>query len=801
MERHFKRKKCYKLLCFLVIFALLFEVPMPLVASTLNDMRYAEISTEGGIDNESVFVEESDRFADSLKTEDDSSNDFVSNNTESLSILDATDELLSFEDILENDFLNTEVSEDGISNEGRYINSEREIITEIPELRDPDTKYFLNSDGTRTASIYNHDVHYLTDTGVYEDIDNSLISTKTKAGKDVITNEENSTDFYFAQNADEGNMVSVRTDGFDLKWRLDSSEHKKIKKSKAKIKLNPSAKELVSTSKDFDDVKDTVSKAEYQNILDDVDIEYVLLGTKIKENILINNADAISDFSFVLTSETLYAKKQGKEIIFCDKDGSTVYTMSEAIMYDDNGAESTDIKVKLKVISETEDLHQYQLMISPSKKWLQDENRAYPVVLDPTITTTQSATSIEDAHVNSDSPNTNKKTSSSLVLGTNSSGHSRAYIKFALPKEITKSDRIVSAELGLCPDVNNSYSLFYGSQISSAPTFYAFAPSESWNSGTITWNNQPAYDTFRTLDYHEVKIENKVASTKWATYDITSIVDDWYNGTVNNGIMIKGTESTAYSKRAYYCSSDHTDTPYKPMISISYANMIGLEDYWTYHAQEAGLAGMGYVNDFTGSLTTCFGDFTKECETLPITINHVYSSDYAGTTADSLNVGDGFRLNLQEQLKYLTINGTNLYRYIDGDGTQHYFQKNSEGKWVDDSGLDLTLTIGSTWVIRDKHDNTKTFDSSTGFLKEIKDNEGNKLTFTYSGTTLTSVQDDAGYIANFYTQNGKLSSIEVYEKDTSWSTFAYYNYTGNKLTSVTFPGKVLFLLIVLKKVF
>ena len=87
------------------------------------------------------------------------------------------------------------------------------------------------------------------------------------------------------------------------------------------------------------------------------------------------------------------------------------------------------------------------------------------------------------------------------------------------------------------------------------------------------------------------------------------------------------------------------------MLNITFLSMIGLEDYWTYHSQDAGLAGSGYINDFTGALTTVFNDVELDSERLPMTISHVYRSYNGGEKESTLNVGQGFKLSIQESVK------------------------------------------------------------------------------------------------------------------------------------------------------
>ncbi len=785
-----KKKKWCKFICYLIIAAFLLEIPMPAYAAM--DLGGTTVQSaaaeESAATEEPAVAEEPAVTEESAATEENFGDNPVSDSEKPI--------LPDLFGVDSENFLgiNTQEKADD-PQEALVTDSDREALVELTDQREANVKYFRNTDGSETASVYDHDVHYKDDAGKYQEIDNSLTEMETKAGKDILTNEANSADFYFAQDGSEGNLVSVWSDGYNLKWRLQSAAESEAEDTTVGT---DSFIDRVVSSDNPANVEDTIASAQYNDILKNMNLEYVLVGTELKENIILNSVKVPSQFSFVLTaSSSLFAKEAEGQVYFENADGETIFRMSEAMMYDANGVESTDIKVTLSTISETEDSHQYKLTITPSAGWLKDKTRVYPVVLDPTISTTQSSAAISDAHINSESPNTNYGTSSAMVVGTNSSGSSRAYMKFTLPTQIQKSDRIVAAELGLCPNTSNPYTIFNGGQISAAPTMYMFAPTKSWDASNLTWNNKPEYNSSETIDYSKIEIVNGAAKIDWYTWDITSMVEKWYDGTAPNyGVMIKDTESVQYSKRAYFHSSNLSGLPQAyPIINISYMNMIGLEDYWTYHTQSAGLAGTGFVNDFTGGLTASFEDYSWDSELLSLGVSHVYNSYYAGTTQSSLNVGDGFMLSLQERIWRVVINGTELYRYTDGDGTQHYFQY-IDGKWTDDSGLNLTMTMpgdGHLYVT-DKQDNVRKFNSITGYLEEIKDNDGNKITIEYSGSGyLSHAYDDAGHMVTFNRDsNNRLGYISIKDRDNPNVALKQISYTYDStghLTQVQFPGK------------
>ena len=101
----------------------------------------------------------------------------------------------------------------------------------------------------------------------------------------------------------------------------------------------------------------------------------------------------------------------------------------------------------------------------------------------------------------------------------------------------------------------------------------------------------------QVIDYEEL---DKYRFFHW---DVTKLVNKWYDGQ-NNGLMIKyNNENTSFAA-GFYSSDYPTPEEGYPFIYINYRNTSGLEDYWTYHEQNVGRAGTGYVNDYTCLLYT-----------------------------------------------------------------------------------------------------------------------------------------------------------------------------------------------------
>jgi len=91
-------------------------------------------------------------------------------------------------------------------NESFFVDSENEeeskILYEDVSKREQNIKHFLTEGGTFQAVIYPSSVHYELD-GKWEDIDNTLITTKNENGEEITRNNKNSFTVEFSNNIKE----------------------------------------------------------------------------------------------------------------------------------------------------------------------------------------------------------------------------------------------------------------------------------------------------------------------------------------------------------------------------------------------------------------------------------------------------------------------------------------------------------------------------------------------------------------------------------------------------------------------
>ena len=148
-------------------------------------------------------------------------------------------------------------------------------------------------------------------------------------------------------------------------------------------------------------------------------------------------------------------------------------------------AYSEDIVCELEEKEGVDDT--YILTVIPSENYLRDENRAYPVTIDPTVTWTGTS-QIRDVYVCGGSPATNYYSSGvkTISVGRSSKqGLYRTYIKFIDIRTKLAGKYVESATL----DLYESGGGVAGEYVR------AYRTKDSWEAASINWNNKPSYNT------------------------------------------------------------------------------------------------------------------------------------------------------------------------------------------------------------------------------------------------------------------------------------------------------------------
>lgn len=729
------------------------------------------------------------------------------------------------------------------------------IVGEVDSLREEDTKHFRMSDGTFMAVSYGMPVHYQDENGAWQDIDNSLT---VSADRSVLGTQNANVSTTFSANLGNGNVFSTSFGNTSVSMMiLDTTQANTIISTNQQIStstqpLTPIGQSTLTYDRtaiadttvvtpsvlqpegedsgywSFEEIipENLQSSVLYENVYPGVDLLYTAYSFNIKEQIIVKQPQNSYRYDFALELNGVEAVlNEDGSVSLIDAANKILYSIPAPYMQDSNGVVSYDVSYVLTPVSGG-----VILTVIADADWMNDEDRAYPVAIDPTLEVENGTSEdhIYTSYVASGTPDSSYR-GSTIYFGYttyNDVGEYRTFLHFNNLPSVPVGSIITNAKFGL---YMHTYSKVNCPQLAScvyevtedksgSQTYY------NWING-LTWSNMPIFNDDNMIDYAVLKASGL---NKYYHWDITELAKKWYlEGTANRTVMLKTVDgactSSSYAQPAFYGTASASNPP---VLIVQYRSGVGIEPYYTYNTLGAGHAGTAYIADNSGQLKVAKELVTYASTVNPFSLSLNYSSDYFqinNTAAHypmtnrgfTMNAGAGVTLNYAQSLSAVTISGTVYLKYTDGDGTDHYFAKDSDrdaNYYYDEDGLGLKLILNSngTYTMSDDQDNKWTF--SGGFLTNYTDNNGNQIivdissgkitrirqqnngqsaitvaTLAYdSSNYLTSVTDAAGNVVSFSYSGGKLTGINYKDSAaTSASPLATYGYSGYRLTSMT----------------
>lgn len=701
------------------------------------------------------------------------------------------------------------------------------VIAEILQKRDRFTKNFRTENHGGAAVIYGYPVHY-KEGEEWKEIDNRL--EKTENG---YQNHASRVKVHFAESSNANEMVTIEKTGRKLSWGFLAEKQKKqnirsqaaVQAQKREAVFQPEnlypteegmqnraavqkteEKSVEQENQEKMSVPGLVAAGHYAEIAENVDLEYKIIGEQVKENLILKSVKAAAleySFSLQFPGMMIVIREDGGIDLIDEETEEVFYYFAPPCMYDAAGNYSEQVHYELETDAEQ---HCSILNVVPDQKWLQDENRVYPVVIDPSAETSKTNKAIDDTFVREKSPDSAVVASyGSFTVGHNREyGKCRSFLKFTSLPAMEPGAVIYDAKIYV-------WQYRYSSD-SNQPFFItAHKVTGGWNPGSTTWNNQPAYQS-NVLDYCSVKqvqSGNTITVTPCG-FNVTKLVREWYNTGVNHGIVITAQNETPYQE-AVFISSDYPSnnsygitSEYFPQGIFYYRSTTGLEDYYSYHEQDAGRAGHGYVNDFNGNLVWVHEDASTSGGLLPIHIRHVYN---LSQRSKNNRMGKGWRMNFIQEME-ATGNANFPYVYTDGDGTRHYFYKDTAdgNKLKDEDGLGYELTQTSSsngdsyYIMKDKNGWEYAFGQDK-YMRSIKDSNGNLQKAQYGPSTAgnylaylidpTGARMDFGYGKNNNLGNLNANGRSIYFTYDSAGHLTRISYPDNKNTEFFYDGDIL----------
>ena len=633
-------------------------------------------------------------------------------------------------------------------------------IVELVDLRTNDSKTFRLTDGSYYLAQYSTDVHSLDGEGRWQDIDNTL----SVSGSEISTSDAK---IKFAKKTNGSEKLFALHDG---NRKLTLSIIGAAKGVPGQIKngedtLHENATELQKMTT----LSNISASVIYEDILPNTDIEYIINGSNIKENIIVKARQNSYTYSFELSLNNLTAvlAADGDIIILDPATNENVYTIPAPVMWDASGETSCDAAFSLVDNGNGK----YTLTVTADSEWMNAEERVFPITVDPAVFS-QSWQSSDDITV--DTTNSTEKCPGDTILSVNNNEASY-WVLYQLPV-IPSSAYIVGSYIYLKGFLNaetiNSDQEYPNGYVG------AYEVTSQWTAEKGNWDVSDGQLSQEYVDFQHVysylyredgreDYYTVISNSGIFYWNITSIVKKWYtNSDYNYGIALAPIDGTEFKGTATFYSDNATSNI--PRLIVQYMDMKGIEDYWTYSEQSAGNAGVGAVNNATGNLVFSIPTLTTTNALMPCTPSLVYNSSFAiEGNENSAFYGDetpaGFKWNIAETISKESIEGLygseDVYIWTDGDMTEHYFYEDLlNNGYKDEDGLLLTITTGenNTLVMTDINDNVKTFSNETGedvwSLMSVSDKHGNKLLFNPASTQdpaevtlITNNEDYASY--------------------------------------------------------
>ena len=639
-------------------------------------------------------------------------------------------------------------------------------VKENETLREANKKVFEMSDGTMQAVFFPEPVHfYDKKKKSFVEVDNSVEDEED--GKHI-RNKKNKFVARFNKETSSDELFVIENEGYAIK--ISTAEHPKRKTKKKQPKVHKSESE-------------SVDRIAFNDVESSTNFEYTVHSDRVKEDIVIKSKKASYKYGFVIEhiGLSLGVSENANELTFSNGK-KEIFSIPAPFMYDANDVLSTDVMYEIEAVEEGKS----KLTVIADEAWINDENRAFPVVIDPQIVISGTTNTSTFSLVGT----TMVSSASHLIGNTSVNGAiNRMFMKLNVPS-IAGNPRIQKVELTL----NQNYGYIPSSEVHRLGVYEVVDDVSAGECQCPSFDDVP-------IDYARAK--NGSASY---TFDITKALDDYYNGVIASPtVMVKMIDETVDSTHyvRMYGSSNSTKGP---IITVTYDNSYAVPSS-SIHTHEIGKFGTASVDLITGALNIESEDFVWQGIRKPVSIRHYYNNalrnhKYTENPSMRLNVADfsgmslgcGWRLNYMQSMVAGTfmMNGESItgYIYTDETGNELFFKAKDETNSVyveiDGNGYEYSvserkLNIGNEYYLFD----------TAGRLVCITDGKvpETKIDITYdTAGKITKITDGVGREFVFgYTTNSTygnyLTSITAPD-----GTVVKYGYTSGKLTSVTYPN-------------
>ena len=444
----------------------------------------------------------------------------------------------------------------------RFVDEEGNLVDYDPSLVAIEEQESINGnslEGYSYTNVQGDKKHYMPEE----------ISEKTPV---LLEKEDYSISFYpvskMGSSRDEVTEAVMQTEGEETEQEADTKETEEETEQEADTKeaeeeTNVGISDFSEVVLEEQEVTDLYGQEESKPVTavyekQDIKLEYESSDIGIKENIVLDSIPEDNRFIHEFKTSGLKIRKNvlDEGFTFYDKETEEIIGGIMAPNMNDATNEAYSDAITCEIQEKEEDT--FQFIMTVDEDYLLDQERVYPVTIDPTVTWTGTS-QIQDPYVINSSSykdyNFYDAGIDVLGVGKNTTGLYRSYLKFVNLTQKVKGYYVDSAKLTLCETGGGG----------SGKVVYANRVTGDWEASKITWNNKPTnvggYDELTTA-----KTEGTVH-----TLDLTKHVRMVAAGTIaSQGIVLCANDEAATGTYAKFYNSRTVTAAKRPKLTVVY---------------------------------------------------------------------------------------------------------------------------------------------------------------------------------------------------------------------------------------
>ena len=238
-------------------------------------------------------------------------------------------------------------------------------VEELKDFRTESETVYRRNDRTCRKIITSAPTRYRDESGELKEISNHLIDNGSE-----IVNEANSFKVKFNKDTRNGKIFDLQKDKNTLSLFAVGTSKAGRHACGCKCELCMGKDDTVSMTLD-----------------DGTEIQYVTMNDRIKENIIVKERQNSYEYNFTLNIGDLAIEEgDSNDLLLKNKEtGETEFIIPSPYMYDANGKRSSKVSYEIDVNGE-----ELAIKVIADAEFINAEERAFPVIIDPIIKTYQS---------------------------------------------------------------------------------------------------------------------------------------------------------------------------------------------------------------------------------------------------------------------------------------------------------------------------------------------------------------------------------------------------------------------------